>query len=245
MTTRGRECCRLAFAFFLFVGLSKNLIAQPNQTIPGCKDIAPLPPIRTFVGPSTLPVGANELAFAGGAWGNLFPAPCAHETGVDWFGRWKLGLTNRLDWGVDFEGTEHTNFQAFSLKIATRYQLFKNFRLENGIGIGDDTEGKSLNVELGATMGILPERKGARWFPYATVRMVAEHGRSGRSFVGSNVPDGALVPMGIFGASIPVGQNLRWVLEGGGGAILSQEHSATGSLIYFTAGLDFVVRRKK
>jgi hypothetical protein len=244
MRTCGRECCRIAFAFLLFVGLSANLMAQTNQTVPSCKDVAPLPPVLTFVGPATTPAGANELAFAAGVWGNLFPAPCAHETGVDWFGRWKLGLTNRMDWGVDFQGSEHSSFQALSVKIAARYQLLKNLRLETGIGIGDDTEGKSLNAEAGATMGI-PVGKRPRWAPYASVRLVGEHGRAGRSFVGSNVPDGALVPMGSFGVSTRVAENMRWVFEGGSGAILSREHPATGTFIYVAVGLDFVVHRRK
>src|ERR1035437_8726951 len=154
MRTCGRECCQIAFAFFLFSGLSANLRAQTNQVLPGCKDVAPLPPVLTLVGPGTTPARANEVAFAAGAWGNLFPAPCAHETGVNWFGRWDLGLTHRLDWGFDFQGTEHSSFQSLSATMTARYELLKNLRLETGIGLGDDTEGKSLTGEVGATMGI-------------------------------------------------------------------------------------------
>ena len=244
MRTCGRECCQIAFAFFLFSGLSANLRAQTNQVLPGCKDVAPLPPVLTLVGPGTTPARANEVAFAAGAWGNLFPAPCAHETGVNWFGRWDLGLTHRLDWGFDFQGTEHSSFQSLSATMTARYELLKNLRLETGIGLGDDTEGKSLTGEVGATMGI-PGGKRNGWAPYASVRLAAARGRSGRPFAGSNVPPGAVVPMASIGASARVSENMRWVVEGGSGGILSREHTDAGAFVYVAVGLDFVLRRKE
>ena len=237
MRTCGREYCRIAFGFFLFVGLSASLRAQTNQVVPGCKDVAPLPPVLTFVGPATTPSKANEVAFSAGAWGNLFPAPCAHETGVDWFGRWNFGLTHRWDWGFDFEGSEHSSFQSFSATMTARYELVRNLRLETGIGLGDDTEGKSLTGEVGATMGI-PGGKRNGWAPYASVRLAVAHGRPGRPFAGSNVSPGAVVPLASIGASARVSENMRWVIEGGGGGILSREHTAAGAFVYVAVGLD-------
>ncbi len=244
MRTRGNECCQVAFAFFLFIALSASLRAQTNQTIPGCKDIAPPPPVLAFVGPGTTPAKANEVAFAAGAWGNLFPAPCAHETGVDWFGRWNLGLTQRLDWGFDFQGAEHSSFQSFSATTTARYELLKNLRVETGIGMGDDTEGKSLTGQVGATMGF-PGGGRNGWSPYASVRLAATRGRSGRPFAASNVPPGAIVPMASVGASARVSDNMQWVIEGGGGGILSREHLAAGAFVYVAVGLDFVLRRRE
>jgi hypothetical protein len=243
MTICGRRYWRTAFALFLFVGLSADLRAQTNEQVPGCRDVAPLPPVLAFVGPATTPAGANEVSIAGGAWGNLFPAPCAHETGANWFGRWDRGMTNRFDWGADFQISEHSSFQTLSAQITARYELFNNFRLEAGIGSGDDTEGKSFTGEVGATMGI-PIWKG-NWAPYASVRLVAAHGYAGRSFAGSNVPPGSLVPMASFGASARVAENMRWVFEGGSGGIVSREHLATGTFVYIAVGLDFVLPRRK
>jgi hypothetical protein len=52
---------------------------QQTNRFPG----APLSPVLTFGGPSTVPARGTELAIAAGAWGNLFPRPCLHETGVN------------------------------------------------------------------------------------------------------------------------------------------------------------------
>jgi hypothetical protein len=242
MRTCGRECCQLAFALFLFVGLSANLRAQTNQTVPGCRDVAPTPPVLAFVGPGTTPAGANEVGIGAGAWGNLFPPPCAHETGEDWFGRWNRGLTDRLDLGVDFQGSEHSSYQTLSAMIAARYELVKNLRLEAGIGSGDDTEGKSLTGEVGATVGI-PKWK-PNWAPYASVRLAAAHGYAGRAFVNYSVPPGALVPMASFGASARVGENMRWVFEGGAGGVVSRQHPAIGTFVFIAVGLDFVLPKR-
>jgi hypothetical protein len=236
-------CCHLAFALFLFLGLSTKVGAQTNEVVPGCRDVAPLPPILAFGGPATTPAGANEVGVAGGAWGNLFPAPCAHETGASWFGRWDRGLTDRLDWGADFQVSEHSSFQTLSAQITARYELFKNLRIEAGVGSGDDTEGKSFTGDLGTTVGI-PVWK-PNWAPYVSFRLAAAHGYAGRSFAGSNVPPGSLVPMASFGASAHVSDRMRWVFEGGVGGILSREHLATGTLVYVAVGLDFLLPRKK
>jgi hypothetical protein len=243
MTIRGRRYWRPAFALFLFFGLSASLKAQTNEQVPGCRDIAALPPVLAFVGPATTPAGADELSIAGGAWGNLFPAPCAHETGADLFGRWNRGATDRFDWGADFQFSEHSSFQTLSAQITARYELFKNFRLEAGIGLGDDTEGKSYTGEVGATLGIRTWSK--NWAPYASVRLAAAHGGAGRSFAGSNVPPGSVVPMASFGVSARVAENMRWVLEGGSGGIVSSEHLAAGTFVYMAVGLDFVIPRRK
>ena len=158
--------------------------------------------------------------------------------------RSKLVWPHRLDWGFDFQGTEHSSFQSFSAAMTARYELLKNLRLETGIGLGDDTEGKSLTGEVGATMGI-PGGKRNGWAPYASVRLAAARGRSGRPFAGSNVPPGAVVPMASIGASARVSENMRWVVEGGSGGILSREHTDAGAFVYVAVGLDFVLRRKE
>jgi hypothetical protein len=47
------------------------------------------------------------------------------------------------------------------------------------------------------------------------------------------------------GASARVSENMRWVVEGGGGGILSREHTDAGAFVYVAVGLDFVLRRKE
>jgi len=243
MTICDRRYWGPAFAFLLFFGVSADLRAQTNEQVPGCRDVAPLPPVLAFAGPATTPAGADELSIAGGAWGNLFPAPCAHETGADLFARWDRGVTGRFDLGADFQISEHSNFQTFSAQFTARYELWKNLRLEAGVGLGDDTEGKSYTGDLGATVGIPTWNRS--WAPYASVRLAAAHGGAGRPFAGSNVPPGAVVSIASFGASARVAENMRWVLEGGAGSIVSREHLAVGTLVYMAVGLDFEIPRRK
>jgi hypothetical protein len=231
----------LIICFFVF---TPNLHSQTNQTTPGCKDIATIPPVLAFGGQGTVPARGNELGFAAGAYGNLFPSPCAHETGVDWFGRWRSGLSNRFDLGVDFQGGEHSSYQVLAVELAARYQLLEKLRLEGGIGVGDDTEGKSLNAEVGATMPV--RQFGKSWDSYASVRLAGAHGYAGSAFgIGTNVPPGAIVPMGSFGATAHVAENMRWIFEAGGGGILSREHLNAGMFVYVSVGLNFMVGAKK
>ena len=239
-----KRCWRFLVAALAFVLLTTILHAQ-NDKIPGCKDIATLPPIFTFGGPATVPSGSTELAFGAGAWGNLFPKPCQHDTGMSWFGRWRRGLGDRFDIGIDFQGEEHNSNQNLCFNGAMRYRVLKDLRLEGGWGIGDDTEGKSMNGEVGATAGV-PVGNDV-WGPYISVRLAAAHGYAGRSFAGSNIPAGALVPMAIFGTTARINDNMKWVFEGGAGGILSREHPHVGEYVFIAVGLDFTVhaRRKK
>jgi hypothetical protein len=232
------------FWVVFFVISAPNLHGQTNQTTPGCKDIATIPPVLAFGGPGTVPARANELGFAAGAYGNLFPSPCAHETGVDWFGRWRSGLSNHFDLGVDFQGGEHSSYQVLAVELAARYELLRKLRLEGGLGVGDDTEGKSLNAEVGATMPV--RHFDQSWDSYASLRLAGAHGYAGSAFgIGTNVPPGAIVPMGSFGATAHVAENMRWVFEAGGGGILSREHLNAGMFVYVSVGLNFIVGSKK
>jgi hypothetical protein len=234
---------RVVVAVLPFILWATNANAQTtNQQIPGCKDIAPMPPVLTFGGPATVRAGSTELAIAAGAWGNLFPGPCLHETGVNWFGRWRRGLTDRLDVGFDFQETEHSSNQDLSFKAAVRYKLLKDLRLEGGFGIGDDTEGKSINTDVAATLGM--PFSNATWSTYAAIRLAAARGYSSRAFAGSNTPPGAVVPIASFGTSARVGENATWTFEGGGGGILSREHPDVGEFVYIAVGLNFTIHRK-
>jgi hypothetical protein len=233
---------RIAVAVLPFV-LSPPILHAQNDQIPGCKNIAALPPVLTFGGPATVPSGATELAVGAGAWGSLFQRPCQHDTGVLWFGRWRRGLTNRLDVGLDFQGEEHASNQNLCFNAELRYRVLGDLRLEAGYGIGDDTEGKSTNGQFGLTTGV-PVGNDV-WGPYISVRLAAAHGYPGRSFAGSNIPAGALVPMAIFGTTARINENMKWVFEGGAGGILSREHHHIGKYVYVAVGLDFVVHAKK
>jgi len=223
--------------------LSPLILHAQNDQIPGCKDIAPMPPVLTFGGPATLASGSTELAVAGGAWGSLFQKPCYHDTGALWFGRWRRGITDRLDVGLDFQGEEHAANQNLCFNGELRYRILNDLRLEVGYGVGDDTEGKSLNGQAGFTVGI-PVGNDV-WGPYISARAALVHGYPGRSFAGSNIPAGATVPLMTFGTTARVNENIKWAFEGGVGAILSNQHSHVGKYVYVAVGLDFTVHLRK
>ena len=47
--------------FLVVFVFAPNLHGQTNQTTPGCKDIATIPPVLTFGGPGTVPAKALSL----------------------------------------------------------------------------------------------------------------------------------------------------------------------------------------
>jgi len=54
--------------------------------------------------------------------------------GSGWFGRWRYGLTNKLDVGVDGMGAAHGDTGTFNFKVAARYKASDSTRIELGFG---------------------------------------------------------------------------------------------------------------
>jgi hypothetical protein len=115
----------------------------------GCVTFAPPSPLVTFGGPKTTEKGTSEAAIAMGTGFALFEN--AHSGGLGWFGRYKYGFGDKFDLGIDALGVVHSDKGTLTAKLAGRYQVRDNLRLEAGLGVADDSDGKSLNSDLGLT----------------------------------------------------------------------------------------------
>jgi hypothetical protein len=183
-----------------------------------CATMAPPPPLATFGGPETTPRGQSELALAAGSAVIRFPS--GHATGQGWFGRWRHGVTDRLDLGVDVQGVQHNDNSTFAVKAAARYGLLPRLRLEVGVGAADDAAGKSLNADTALTVGT--RHDDADWNYYASLRIAGARGYPGRACCGSGAtgdvaPPDSRIALGAIGATARVGPNMRFILEGGHG----------------------------
>src|SRR5215467_3230885 len=84
-------------------------IAWSQTPSPDCRLIAYLPPMATFGGPATAGTGQTELGVGFGGYGEILPSPCIHAGGLDWFVRWRRGVSDRLDLGFDFNTNNQTD----------------------------------------------------------------------------------------------------------------------------------------
>jgi len=122
----------------------------------GCVTIAPPGPMVTYGGPSTTQEGTSETAIAIGTGAALFDG--AHTGAQGWFGRYKYGVHEKFDVGIDILGAKRNDGLSLSLKGAGRYQLTPKTRLELGIGVADDSSGKSWNGDIAFTSGTLRDK---------------------------------------------------------------------------------------
>lgn len=187
------------------------------------------PPLMTVGGPATAPAGGAEVGLGAGSGGSLFPG--AHATGHGWFGRYRYGVSERADLGVDLLGVTQSDNAALTGKLALRYRLRPHWRIEGGVGVADASNGKSANADLGLTVGSLrPERW---WDYYGSMRVSAAHGYPGNLVGnGDKVPPDDAVFIGSAGASIRIQSNIHFVMEGGYGAIEIRGVSNVGQAIY-------------
>ncbi|SRR5579871_4011748 len=209
-------------------------------TLGGCVTMSAPPPLATFGGPETVPAGQSEAGLAVGTGFSLFPS--GHDGGDAWFGRWRQGLGDRFDLGLDVMGLRYSDKGSLTLKLAGRYGLDPHWRLEAGIGTADDSNGRSLNAELGITLGTVGAEK--PWNYYTSLRFAGAHGFPG-GFFGSGdsaPPDDAMV-LGAIGASGRISDNERFIIEGGYGlsVVDGQGGNNPGQLVYLGTGLQFFI----
>ena len=207
-------------------------------TAGGCVTLAPPAPLVTFGGPETVVRGHSEVALAVGSGGILYPQ--AHATGHAWFGRWRYGVTDRLDCGVDVLGVQHSDNGTLTAKAALRYGLLPHLRVEVGAGAADDSLGKSLNGEVGVTTGT--RRPDATWNYYTSFRIGAARGFRGDACCNSGAtgdvaPPNSLIAVGGVGAAGRVTNGVRFVIEGGHGFTWVEGRHDVGRLLYVGMGL--------
>ncbi|MGD0710689.1 MAG: hypothetical protein ABR968_05855 [Bacteroidales bacterium] len=213
----------------------------------GCVTFAPPPPMMTYGGPQTTVKGTSDAAIALGTGVALFQE--GHAPGQGWFGRYKYGLGDKLDLGVDAIGFSHSELFTFTTKIAARYQLYQHFRLEGGLGAADDSKGKSLNSELGLTWGTLSKER--VWNYYASLRIGYAKGFAGNAIFNGNTsssdsikPPNTTVALLNIGTQGIVNDNIKFIFEGGYGYIFPQGYKA-GITIYVSCGILLNIGKKK
>jgi hypothetical protein len=208
--------------------------------------MAPPPPLATFGGPETVPRGQSEVALAAGS--GVIRFPSGHATGNGWFGRWRHGVTDRLDLGVDVQGVQHNDNSTFALKAAARYGLLPRLRLEFGLGAADDSAGKSLNADAALTFGT--RHDDADWNYYMSLRIAAARGYPGKACcssgaTGDDAPPDSRIALGAIGTTARVGPNMRFVVEGGHGFTWVKHQRDHGNGTYLAMGLLLTVGKPK
>ncbi len=206
-----------------------------------CVIYAPPGPMMTYGGPQTTSRGTSDAALALGTGATLFHD--GHTPGQGWFGRYKYGLSDKWDLGMDALGVSYSDKYTFTTKIAARYQLFPHFRLEGGVGAADDSNGKSLNSDIGITCGTL--RKDKTWNYYGSFRIGYVKGFAGNAIFSSSsssndtvAPSDASVALLNLGAQGRVSDRINFIFEGGYGYIFPVGHQS-GKTLYLSCGLLF------
>jgi hypothetical protein len=156
------------------VTIKAGILLSVCSLLTGCVSFAPPPPLITFGGPKTLGKYNSEVGIGAGTGVVMFPG--AHAGGEGWFGRYKYGFTEDFDLGVDAIGVARGDKSTFTAKISGRYQMTDRLRLETGLGIADDSDGKSLNGDIAVTCGTI---NGNIWNYYSSVRIAAAKGYPG------------------------------------------------------------------
>ncbi|HKP94206.1 MAG TPA: hypothetical protein VJ385_00480 [Fibrobacteria bacterium] len=201
-----------------------------------CAPIAPPSPLATFGGPKVVGKSQSETAIAIGSGAILFDS--AHGTGLGGFVRYKYGISRTFDLGMDAIGYERNGKSGLTAKLAGRLQSSPRTRVEGGIGVADDSDGKSLNGDIGMTIGT--DGNGP-WNFYSSLRLGAAKGYPGKLIgTGEEAGADAWFPLANFGAAGRVSGNQRFVFEGGFGYVFP-ENIKPAPMFYLSAGLLFVI----
>jgi hypothetical protein len=221
-----------------------------GQTSPDCQLRATPPPLATFGGPATAAPGETELALGVGAYGEGFGPACYADLvgATDWFVRWRRGVGSRIDLGFDALIDDRSDGTlAGTAKVAMRYKVKRGFRLEGGVGAADSGDGRSVNADAAAEIGT--EHEDRTWNYYASLRLAASHGCVNLFCAPASTtdgrPPGAVIPLGVIGATARVSDNVQFVMEGGLGEYFSRVQSTHGMYIHISVGVLFEARRNR
>ena len=209
-----------------------------------CVTIAPPSPMVTYGGPKVTPKNTSETAIAFGTGAALFDG--AHTGAQGWFGRYKYGINDNWDIGMDILGAKRNDGLYLSLKGATRYQLSEQSRLELGIGVADDSSGKSLNGDIAYTIGTIKDKP---WNFYTSFRLGYAKGvrknfitLSGQTTIerDSIAPPNTFIGLINVGAQGKINAHQKFIFEGGYGYIFPKGEKS-GPAFYLSVGLVFKI----
>ena len=222
---------KITFLFVLIISISS------------CVTFAPPSPLMTYGGPEITPKSISEVALGVGTGVALFDS--SHAGAQGWFGRYKHGISEKFDLGIDIAGAKRNEGLFLSTKLASRYELTKNSRLELGIGVADDSDGKSFNGDVAYTIGTTKDRS---WNYYSSLRVGYAKGVASNYIVlpgQAQLNDSIPPPNTTFlllnlGAQGKITQNQKFIFEGGYGYIFPKGEKR-GPAFYVSAGLLFYI----
>lgn len=226
--------------------------SQPSSDT-DCVDRAAPPPMATFGGPATAAPGHTELGVAVGGFAFGIGESCTITDVLgasDWLVRWRRGMTRRIDFGFDILTSDQADEEIeLTTKLAARYQATPGLRLEGGIGAADGGDGRAVNADLAAVIGT-HKHPDNTWNYYASIRLGGSHGCTNlfctpaKSAPGSNSP-GALIPLGVLGATARASDTTRFVMEGGLGGTFSREQPTSDLYFHISFGVQFIVGKDR
>lgn len=194
----------------------------------------------TFGGPAdTAAPGRQQVAMALGTGGVLFAE--THATGHGYFARWRTGLAEGLDAGVDLIGYQRGEYGGITVKPSVRRRTTEWMRLEAGLSAADDHQGKSVGAELAAAFGP-PKKDGERWRYYGALRTAGALGLNGdwrrHPLEGQQerLRDAFFLLLNA-GASGRLSSSSRFIVEGGYGRTFVEGQPGAGNTIYLAFGL--------
>ena len=208
----------------------------------GCATFAPPIPLMTFGGPKTVAPQHWELGIGIGSGAMAFTNSFGGGSG--YLGRWRTGLSDKLDVGIDVMGVEHSGNGTFSFKPAVRYQAADHLRFEAGVGAADDSEGKSVGGDLGFVVGTTRDR--APWNFYGALRFAGSLGFNDKNHrtarPGENDPpsDAGFGLLSV-GASASISPTSQFITEAGFGLVYVGRTKEYGQMMYLSVGLLFDV----
>jgi hypothetical protein len=207
----------------------------------GCVVFAPPSPLVTYGGPQTTPEQQSEVALGIGSGAARFED--AHAGGLGYMLRYKYGISQKFDVGIDAIGVVRSDKGAFTGKAVGRYQVADHWRLEGGIGLADDSDGKSINGDAAITWGTLP--KTSPWNFYSSFRIGGAKGYPGdlKNGTDEDAPPDTWISLLNIGTQGKLSENQRFIFEGGYGYVFPQGENA-GTLVYVSGGLLFYIGRE-
>jgi len=136
-----------------------------------------------------------------------------------------------------------------STKLASRIELNKNSRLELGIGVADDSDGKSINGDIAYTIGTI---KNEHWNFYSSLRLAYAKGVAsnfvvlpGQTQLNDSIPPPntsfILINLGTQGK---ISDHQKIIFEGGYGYIFPKGENK-GPMFFLSVGLLFNIGKEE
>jgi hypothetical protein len=207
--------CSIFAVFFLSI-VSSGCIphAAPTLFIP-------------FGAPHTAPESGSILGVGLGSGAVLFTE--GHGGGHGWLGRWRYGLTSSMDLGLDVIGVQRSDRGALGGKLGSRWKFHDALCFDAGIGVTDDSKGKSVAGSIGIIIGTPDEHR--RWGYYGGLSVT-------RAIAVTNKDDypNSWYFMGSAGAIARPTDWFQVIVEGGAGAVVIPEFDP-GMALYIGMGI--------